>query len=141
MTKVLTSRLILTGHKVKHNHASVYHVQSQEALERFHKMLKSLLRSYCVELGGDWEEGLPWLMLSAQEVVQESTEFSPDNLVFGRTVCGPLVILRDDLAEVDPPTNLIDYVNGFRHRLFTPVEQAFENLDVAQSKMKNHYNC
>lgn len=48
-----------------------YHVQSQGALERFHQTLKSLLRSYCVELNQDWEEGLLWLLLSAREVVQE----------------------------------------------------------------------
>lgn len=55
-------------------------------LERFHQTLKSLLRTYCTELVGDWEEGLPWLLLAAPEVVQESTGFSPNNLVFGHTV-------------------------------------------------------
>ena len=61
------------------------------------------------------------LTLSAWEVVQETTGFSPNNLVYGYTMCGPLAVLRDDLAEVDPPTNLIDYVNGFLHCLFTAV--------------------
>ncbi len=36
--------------KVKHNISSAYHPQSQGGLERFHQTLKSLLRSYCVEL-------------------------------------------------------------------------------------------
>ena len=84
----------------------------------------SLLHSICVELGGDWEEGLLWLILSSREVMQESTRFSPNNLVFGQTVHRALSVLRDDLAEVDPPTNLVNYVNGFRHRLFTAVERA-----------------
>ncbi len=55
-------------------------------LERFHQTLKSLLRAYSTEMEGDWEEGLPWLMLSAREACQESTGFSPNDLVFGHTV-------------------------------------------------------
>lgn len=54
-------------------------------------------------------------MLLAREVVQESTRFSPNQLVFGHTVRCPLTGLWDELAEADPPKNLIDYVNGFCH--------------------------
>ncbi len=43
--------------------------------------MKSVLRAYCVQLDRDWEEGLPWLLLAAREVVQESTGFSPNDLV------------------------------------------------------------
>lgn len=82
-----------------------YHAQSQGALERFHQTLKSLLRSYCVELNEDWEEGLLRLLLAAREVVQE-----------GHSVRGPLTVLRDAVASsTELPSNLIDYVNGFRH--------------------------
>lgn len=77
---------VLKQLKVKHNCAPAYYAQSQGALERFHQTLKLLLRAYCMEIGGHWEEGLLWLMLSAQEVVQESTGFSPNYLVFGHTV-------------------------------------------------------
>lgn len=48
-----------------------------------------------MEMGRDWEEGLAWLMLAAREVVQESTGFSPNDLVFGLSVCGPLAVLQD----------------------------------------------
>lgn len=130
---------VLKQLKVKHNVASAYHAQSQGALERFHQTLKSLLRAYCTEMRGDWEEGLPWLMLSAREVVQESIGFSPNDLVFGHTVRGPLALLKDGLvAASDLPKNVIDYVNGFRHRLYMAVEKARENLECAQSKMKKN---
>lgn len=100
---------------VKHSQSSAYHAQSQGALERFHQTLKSLLRSFCTELGKDWEEGLPWMMLAAREVTQESTGFSPNDLVFAHPVRGPLAVLRDNFVDSDPPKNLVDYVNGFRH--------------------------
>lgn len=68
---------------IRHNQCSAYHAQSQGA--------------YCTELGGDWEDGLPWLHLSITEVVQESTGFSPYDLVFGHQVCGPLAVVSEDL--------------------------------------------
>ena len=78
---------VLKQLKVQHNMSSAYHAQSQGVLERFHQTLKSLLRSYCVELNQDWEEGLLWLLLAAREVVQDSTGFSPNELVFGHSEC------------------------------------------------------
>ena len=80
---------------IKQNLATAYHAQSQGALERFHSMLKSLLRAYCVELGCDREEGLPWLMLAAREVTHESTGFSPNYLVFAHRVRGVMSVLHD----------------------------------------------
>nr|XP_055062771.1 uncharacterized protein LOC129445823 [Misgurnus anguillicaudatus]XP_055062772.1 uncharacterized protein LOC129445823 [Misgurnus anguillicaudatus] len=138
-----TSRMfaeVLRVLKVKHNQSSVYHPQSQGVIERFHQTLKSLLRAYCVELSRDWEEGLPWLLLAAREVQQESLGFSPNDLVFGHRVRGPLSVLREGLGEEDPPRNLVEYVNGFRRRLFLAGLSAQKNLAVAQEKMKNHFD-
>lgn len=126
---------------VKQNQSSAYHPQSQGALERFHQTLKSLLRAYCVELKGDWEEGLPWLMLAAREVVQDSLGFSPNQLVFGHKVRGPLALLHDGLKEVsDPPQGLLQYVEGFRRRLFLAGQMAKENLLNKQKKMKRLFD-
>lgn len=131
---------VLRQLNVHHNRASAYHAQSQGALERFHQTLKSLLRGYCVELNQDWEEGLPWLLLAAREVVQESTGFSPNELVFSHTVHGPLTLLLDSIAKPEPPINLVDYINGFRHRLYTAGELAREKLTASQGKMKLLYD-
>lgn len=72
---------------VKHLHSMQ---KAQGTLESFHQTLKSLLRAYCTQMEEDWEEGLPWLMLAAREVTQESTGFSPNDLVFEHSVCGLL---------------------------------------------------
>ncbi len=92
---------------IQHNLSSAYHAQSQGALERFHQTLKSLLRSYSVQMGRDWEAGLPWLMMSAREAAQESTGFSPNDLVFGHDVRGPLAVLSADWKKFDPPKNIL----------------------------------
>ncbi len=73
-------------------------------------------------------------------VQQESLGFSPNDLVFGHRVRGPLSVLREGLGEEDPPQNLVEYVNGFRRRLFLAGLSAQQNLAVAQEKMKNHFD-
>lgn len=131
---------ILKQLEVKHNKSTAFHAQSQGALERFHQTLKSLLRAYCTELSADWEEGLPWLLLAAREVVQESTGFSPNDLVFGHKVRGPLAVLQDGCLPDEPPQNLLDYVNGFRLKLYRAGELAKERLELSQRKMKQKYD-
>uniref|UniRef100_A0A8C1I8K6 Gypsy retrotransposon integrase-like protein 1 n=1 Tax=Cyprinus carpio TaxID=7962 RepID=A0A8C1I8K6_CYPCA len=138
-TSHLFSQVLKLLH-IKHNKASAYHAQSQGALERFHQTLKSLLRSYCTEMEGDWEQGLPWLMLSAREVCQESTGFSPNDLVFGHTVRGPLAVLRDQWVESAPPKNLQSYVNDFKRRLYEAGKVAKEQLHSSQKRMKTIFD-
>lgn len=115
-------------------------VHHKGALERFHQTLKSLLRAYCTELGKDWEEGLPWLMLAVREVTQERTGFSPNKLVFVHTVRGLLAVLSSKWKESDSPENLIDYINGFHHRLYKAGELAKEKLGSVQDKRKHLYD-
>lgn len=83
-----------------------------------------------MELCGDWEEGLPWLLLAAREVCQESTGFSPNELVFGHRVRGPLAVLRDGWLAEEPLPNLVDYVNVFQHRLYRAGQVAKKTTEV-----------
>ena len=126
--------------KARHNISSAYHPQSQGALERFHQTLKSLLRSFCVELSGDWEEGLPWLLLAIREVAQESLGFSPNELVFGHAVRGPTAVLADEWSPKQPAANVLDYVSGFRFRLYQARAAAKNALAKSQSKMQRLVN-
>ena len=125
---------------IKQRLSSAYHPQSQGALERFHCTLKALLHAYCVELNREWEDGLPWLLLAAREVVQDSTGFSPNDLVFAHKVRGPLSVLKQDLEQSTAPRNVIEHVNGFRRRLFLAWKLAGENLARAQGRMKKHFD-
>lgn len=131
---------VLKQLNIVHNFSSAYHAQSQGVLERFHQTLKSMLRSLCVQMQGDWEEALPWMLLAAREVIQESTGFSPNDLIFSHKVRGPLALFQDNWKEAQPPTNLLDFVNGFRYRLYMSQEVARKNLARTQTKMKKRYD-
>lgn len=122
---------------VKHNLSTAYHAQSQGALERFHSTLKSLLSTYCLEMQLDWEEGLPWLMLVAREVTQQSVGFSPNEQFFAHKARGLLAVLRDQWVDSEPPKKLSEYVLGFRHRLSLAGELAGKCL--SKKKLFDRY--
>lgn len=51
--------------------SSTYHPESQGALERWHQTLKARLRKYCLESDKSWDEGLPFALFAACELVQQ----------------------------------------------------------------------
>ena len=120
--------------------SSAYHPESQGALERFHQTLKNMIRAYTLEFEKDWDEGVHLLLFAAREAVQESLGFSPFELVFGRTVRGPLKLLKEKWLNDEDDTNLLDYVSKFKCRLTRANEIARQNLKEAQTRMKKWYD-
>ncbi|XP_072163255.1 uncharacterized protein [Diadema setosum] len=120
--------------------SSAYHPQSQGALERFHQTLKNMMRTYCFEVEKDWDEGLPLLLFSVRESVQESLGFSPFELVFGHEVRGPLKVLREKLLGEDESPGLLNYVTTFRGRLTRAREFAAGHLRNSQKNMKQLFD-
>ncbi|XP_059926095.1 uncharacterized protein LOC132471091 [Gadus macrocephalus] len=93
-----------------------------------------------IGLKRDWAEGLPWLLLAARAVVQESTGFGPSDLVFGHRVRTPLSVLGSELGGTEPPESLADHVQGFHRKLFLAWKMASENRGRALKRMKTPYD-
>lgn len=74
--------------------------------------------------------------------MQESLGFSPAELVFGHTVCGPLRLLKENfLSDTDAPKeNVLDYVSSFRECLHKAFAIARNALIAAQGKMKRKFD-
>lgn len=107
-------RSVLPADEVKIVHRDTSFKTRHQFVVQFQQTLKSLLLAYYVQMNVDWEDGLPWLLLAAREVTEDTSEFRPKKLGFGHTVRGPLALLQTDSSEAGPPYNLINYVNGFR---------------------------
>ena len=120
--------------------SSAYHPQSQGALERFHQTLKSMIRTYCEDHKRDWDEGIPLLLFAVREVVQESLGFSPFELVFGRSVRGPLKLVKEKLLSEKTDESVLSYITQLKERLKEACELAHAKLKATQQGMKLWYD-
>ncbi|GBM57360.1 hypothetical protein AVEN_127094-1 [Araneus ventricosus] len=102
---------------VKVVRSSVYHPQSNP-VERMHRTLKRILRVLCLEALPDWEKILPQALFALRTVIHDSTDFSPAELVQGKNVRTPVMLLYEKLTEEDPLENsVVEYVFEFINRM------------------------
>ena len=73
---------------------SPYHPQTDGLTERFNGTLKSMIRKFTASNQKDWDKHLPYLLFAFREVPQESTEFSPFDLLYGGEYVGRLTSLK-----------------------------------------------
>ena len=105
--------------------SSAYHPESQGALETFYSTLKNIIKTYCLDNERDRDEDISLLLFAGRKSVKESLGFSPFELVFGHSVCGPLKLLKENwLSENTKSLNLLDYVSKFRDELKKACELA-----------------
>ena len=92
-----TSKLMSEFHRligVKTNFTTPYHPMMNGKLEREHATLKSVLRELCDSKPRDWNRYLVPTLFALRELPNDTTGFSPFELLYGRQVRGPLSILH-----------------------------------------------
>lgn len=120
--------------------SSVRHPQSNP-VERMHRTLKRILRVLCLESGKDWEKVLPHALFALRTVTHDSTGFSPAELVHGRNLRTPMMLLYENLTEkIDEENNVISYVFDLMNRMKHSQELAVQNMQDAKVKQKLWYD-
>lgn len=125
---------------IKQYLATAYHPESQGMLERFHQTFKSMLRKYCLETENEWDDGIGLLLFAIRDCKQESLGFSPNELVFGHEICGPLKMLKDSWLDNSEQVTLSAYMENFTKKLKGIRNFAEENLRQAQTVMKENFD-
>ena len=72
-----------------------YHPMCNGLTEKFNGTMKSMLKRLCSEQPRQWHRYINPLLFAYREVPQESTGFSPFELLYGRAVRGPMFILKE----------------------------------------------
>lgn len=120
---------------------SPYHPQTDGLVERFNQTLKAMLKKAAVEEGKDWDKLIPFLLFAFREVPQESTGYSPFELLYGREVRGPLDILKESWeASKTSNVNVVSYVLQMREKMEQLSSLVRGNLEEARSQQKTWYD-
>uniref|UniRef100_A0A1X7TVH1 Reverse transcriptase domain-containing protein n=1 Tax=Amphimedon queenslandica TaxID=400682 RepID=A0A1X7TVH1_AMPQE len=139
-----TSRLLAEIYgmlRIKGIRTTPYHPQTDGLVERFNGTLKRMLRSCTSRNPKEWNTLLPYLLFAYREVPQQSTGFSPFELLYGRAVRGPLDVLKESWeTKEDHAEDIVTYVTEMRSRLEEMSELARENLKRSQGKQKVWYD-
>ena len=80
---------------IKQINTSLYHPICSGLVERFNGSLKKMLRRLCCDQPKQWHRYINPLLFAYREVPQEAMGFSPFELLYGRTLRGPMQILRN----------------------------------------------
>ncbi|XP_064103315.1 uncharacterized protein LOC135213265 [Macrobrachium nipponense] len=104
-----------------------YHPACNGLVERFNGTLKTMLRKMSSERPKDWDRYLPALLFAYRGVPQESTGFSPFELLYGRTVRGPMTVLKELWTKEETMPDVkstYQYVIDLKERLSRTCELA-----------------
>ena len=120
-----------------------YHPMCNGLTEKFNGTMKSMLKRLCSEQPRQWHRYINPLLFAYREVPQESTGFSPFELLYGRAVRGPMFILKELWTkELEEPEVKNSYQDVFelREKLEDTLKLAHTELQKAQHKGKHYYD-
>ena len=117
-----------------------YHPICNGLVERWNETLKSMLKRLCQDQPKQWHRQIN---PAYREVPQESTGFSPFQLLYGRSVRGPGTILKElwtkevNISEVKTS---YEYITELREHLEYSLKLAQEELQKSQKRYKKYYH-
>ena len=120
-----------------------YHPMCNGLVEKFNGTLKQILKKMDSEQPKDWDKYINALLFAYREVPQESLGFSLFEMLYGRSVRGPMSILKElwthDIPDAETKTTY-QYIFDLKEKLDKTCEMAHENLKAASARYKKAYN-
>ena len=112
-------------------------------VEKFNGTLKGMLKRLCSEQPKQWNRYINALLFAYREVPQASTGLSPFELLYGRTVRGPMAILKElwteEFDESEVKTSY-QYVIDLREKLEQTLKLVHDELKKSQARYQRYYN-
>ncbi|KAK3881301.1 hypothetical protein Pcinc_014252 [Petrolisthes cinctipes] len=136
-----TSHLMAELHKllgVKPQFTTPFHPSGNGRVERLHGPLKAILRKLCCEKPKEWHRYIIPTLFALREMPSDRTGFSAFDLLYGRSVRGPLTVLKDlwedhNLQEEDRTS--LQYIIELREKLSECALLAAQEADVSIARL------
>ena len=122
--------------KIKNIFASVYHPESNGALERSHKVLVEYLRCYVDKTKSDWDQWIQFACFTYNTTPHAVTKFTPYELLFGRKANIPGSLCK----QPQPLYNMEDLVQNLKQKFQSAWTQARANLILGKEKRNDKIN-
>ena len=122
---------------------SPYHAACNGAVERLNGVLKSMLKKLCVDHPSDWDRYIPSVLFAYREIPNDTLKYSPFELLYGRSIRGPLSILYELWTKENMNPELkttYQYVFDLRNRLEETSKLAVQNAEISSGQYKKYYD-
>jgi len=130
-------------HDVKQSTTTPYHPMGNGVVKNFNKTIKKLLKKVAAEKPANWHRYLGSLMFAVRDTPQDSTGFTPFELIYGHKVRTPMTLLkRIWTSEGEDPDmkTAYQYVIDLRERVEQTCDLARKELAKVQTRNQNYYN-
>lgn len=116
---------------IRHILTTPYHPEANGRNERFNGTIKRLIKNYCASTQKDWDLHLRWMLFTYNISQNESTGFSPFQVLFGVEPRSPLRLANDP-----------NYVQDTQDPMHDEVRQAVVcNCERAHKIQKRYYDA
>ena len=123
--------ILLETYNIHQIHASAYHPQTNELVERGHDLVINALSKYCAHSKGDWPKYLSLALWADRVSVRESTGYSAFELLYGRDCLLPVKFTLESW-------NIVDWEEevrmGFREDLILARMRQLDQRNIAQAR-------
>ena len=120
---------------------SPYHPQSNSVLERYHAQLGAMLRSYITRSKYKyWDVFLPLLSLAHNTAVNECTQYSPYEMMFGHKCTFPVDLIFDLPDPFKTEVSPVEWVNNVRKAIENTHDCVRDHISSYKARSKKVYD-
>ena len=108
------------------------------AVERLNSSIKKVLKRLCIEQPKEWDRYVSSCLFCLREIPNESTGFSPFELLYGRRVRSPIMILKEfwTRTPAEQEKTTYQYVIDLQNRIEETCKIARGHSELAKIKQK-----
>ena len=125
---------------IKKSRTTAFHPESNGIPERFNRTLETMLSSFVSTNQKDWDKHLPYLLMAYRATPHETTQTSPNSLMFGREVYLPVDIMIGRPQADQEEVSHTEYAYELHEKLENAFDKAREHTKKNASRQKRNYD-